>query len=172
MTLKIFETIPASLYLSPWWETRANPTDLWICAGLNWTKFYANYASLYWGQQGPILEELFDLLRMPSVSADPAFAGDVRKTADAVADQLRKAGADNVEVIETAGHPIVFGEKIVAADKPTVMVYGHYDVQPPDPLDLWDSGPFEPVVKKTAAHPDGAIYARGSCDDKDRKSVV
>ncbi len=112
------------------------------------------------------LEELFDLLRIPSVSADPAFAGDVRKTADAVADHLRKAGADNVEVIETAGHPIVFGEKIVAADKPTVMVYGHYDVQPPDPLDLWDSGPFEPVVKKTAAHPDGAIYARGSCDDK------
>ncbi|MEL6656887.1 MAG: dipeptidase [Bacteroidota bacterium] len=112
------------------------------------------------------LEELFDLLRIPSVSADPAFAGDVRKTADMVAEHLRKAGADNVEVIETAGHPIVFGEKIIAADKPTVMVYGHYDVQPPDPLDLWESGPFEPVVKKTAAHPDGAIYARGSCDDK------
>ncbi|MEL7426675.1 MAG: M20/M25/M40 family metallo-hydrolase, partial [Bacteroidota bacterium] len=112
------------------------------------------------------LEELFDLLRIPSVSADPAFAGDVRKTADVVAEHLRKAGADNVEVIETAGHPIVFGEKIIAADKPTVMVYGHYDVQPPDPLDLWESGPFEPVVKKTAAHPDGAIYARGSCDDK------
>ncbi|MEO0725027.1 MAG: dipeptidase [Bacteroidota bacterium] len=112
------------------------------------------------------LEELFDLLRIPSVSADPTFAGDVRKTADVVAEHLRKAGADNVEVIETAGHPIVFGEKIVAADKPTVMVYGHYDVQPPDPLDLWESGPFEPVVKKTAAHPDGAIYARGSCDDK------
>lgn len=116
--------------------------------------------------QERFLEELLDLLRIPSVSADPAYAGDVRKTADAVAEHLTKAGADNVEVIETAGHPIVFGEKIVDAAKPTVMVYGHYDVQPPDPLDLWESGPFEPVIKKTKLHPDGAIFARGSCDDK------
>lgn len=112
------------------------------------------------------LQELFDLLRIPSVSADPAYAGDVRKTAEAVAEHLTKAGADNVEVIETPGHPIVFGEKIVDAAKPTVMVYGHYDVQPPDPMDLWESGPFEPVVKKTKLHPDGAIFARGACDDK------
>lgn len=116
--------------------------------------------------QERFLEELLDLLRIPSVSADPAFAGDVRKTAEAVADHLTKAGADNVEIIETAGHPIVFGEKIVDATKPTVMVYGHYDVQPPDPLNLWESGPFEPVIKKTKLHPDGAIFARGSCDDK------
>jgi acetylornithine deacetylase/succinyl-diaminopimelate desuccinylase-like protein len=116
--------------------------------------------------QERFLEELMDLLRIPSVSADPAFAGDVRKTAESVAEHLRKAGADAVEVIETKGHPIVYGEKIVDASKPTVTVYGHYDVQPPDPLDLWESGPFEPVIKKTKLHPDGAIFARGACDDK------
>lgn len=112
------------------------------------------------------LDELMDLLRIPSVSADPAFAGDVQRTAEAVADHLRKAGAEQVEVIPTAGHPIVYGEKIIDPAKPTVAVYGHYDVQPPDPLELWESGPFEPVIKQTKTHPDGAIYARGSCDDK------
>ena len=112
------------------------------------------------------LEELFDLLRIPSVSADPAYKDDVVKTAEFVAESLRKAGADNVEVCPTAGYPIVYAEKIVDPSKPTVLVYGHYDVQPPDPMDLWESGPFEPVIKKTKAHPDGAIYARGACDDK------
>ncbi|MCG8326414.1 MAG: dipeptidase [Chitinophagales bacterium] len=112
------------------------------------------------------LEELFDLLRIPSVSADPAYKGDVVKTAEFVAESLRKAGADNVEVCPTAGYPIVYAEKIIDPSKPTVLVYGHYDVQPPDPMDLWESGPFEPVIKKTKAHPDGAIYARGACDDK------
>jgi len=112
------------------------------------------------------LEELMDLLRIPSVSADPAFAGDVLKTAEAVAEHLRKAGADAIEVVATEGHPIVYGEKIIDPNKPTVMVYGHYDVQPADPVDLWDSGPFDPVVKKTERHPDGAIYARGSCNNK------
>lgn len=112
------------------------------------------------------LEELLDLLRIPSVSADPAYAGDVRRTAEAVADHLRRIGIENVEVVPTAGHPIVYGDKIIDPAKPTVMVYGHYDVQPPDPLELWESPPFEPVIKKTDIHPDGAIFARGSCDDK------
>lgn len=106
------------------------------------------------------LEELFELLRFPSVSADPKYAGDVRKTAEFVAQKLRDAGADNVEICETAGHPIVYGEKIVDPAKPTVLVYGHYDVQPADPLELWETPPFEPTVR------DGKIYARGACDDK------
>lgn len=112
------------------------------------------------------LSELLDLLRIPSVSADPAFAGDVRRTAEAVADHLRRIGIDQVEIVPTQGHPIVYGEKMIDPTKPTVMVYGHYDVQPPDPIDLWESPPFEPVIKKTEIHPDGAIFARGSCDDK------
>lgn len=112
------------------------------------------------------LEELLELLRIPSVSADPAYKEDVAKTAEFIADNLRKSGADNVEVLPTGGHPIVYGDKIIDPALPTVLVYGHYDVQPPDPLDLWESGPFEPVIKKTAIHPQGAIFARGSCDDK------
>jgi acetylornithine deacetylase/succinyl-diaminopimelate desuccinylase-like protein len=112
------------------------------------------------------LDELLDLLRIPSVSADPKYKADVARMADATAEHLRKAGADAVAVIQTAGHPIVYGEKIVDKKKPTVLVYGHYDVQPPDPLDLWESPAFEPVVKKTALHPQGAIFARGACDDK------
>lgn len=106
------------------------------------------------------LNELFDLLRIPSVSADSKHAGDVRKAAEYLLEKLKAAGVDKVELCETAGHPIVFGEKIVNASLPTVLVYGHYDVQPPDPLDLWTSPPFEPVIK------DDKIYARGSCDDK------
>lgn len=112
------------------------------------------------------LDELLDLLRIPSVSADPAYAGDVRRTAEAVAKSLSDAGADKVEVCETAGHPVVYGEKLIDASKPTVLVYGHYDVQPADPIELWDSPPFEPVIKTTDIHPEGAIFARGSCDDK------
>ncbi|HRD82648.1 MAG TPA: dipeptidase [Saprospiraceae bacterium] len=112
------------------------------------------------------LAELLDWLRIPSVSADPKFKGDVQRMAEAVADQLRATGAENVEVCPTAGHPIVYGEKLISPELPTVLVYGHYDVQPADPLELWESGPFEPVIKKTDLHPDGAIFARGSCDDK------
>ena len=112
------------------------------------------------------LDELFDLLRIPSVSADPKYKEDVARCADAVADHLRKAGADKVEVCVTEGHPIVYGEKIIDPSKPTVLVYGHYDVQPADPFELWDTPPFEPTIRKTAVHPDGAIFARGSCDDK------
>ncbi|MFT5386015.1 MAG: acetylornithine deacetylase/succinyl-diaminopimelate desuccinylase-like protein, partial [Saprospiraceae bacterium] len=112
------------------------------------------------------LEELLDLLRIPSISADPAYKNDVNNTAKAVAKALKNAGADNVEICLTKGYPIVYADKIVGKDLPTILVYGHYDVQPPDPLELWDSPPFEPVIKKTKHHPQGAIFARGSCDDK------
>ncbi|REG89773.1 dipeptidase [Winogradskyella sediminis] len=112
------------------------------------------------------LNELIDLLKMPSISADSAYKGDVLKTADAVKLSLEKAGCDHVEICETAGYPIVYAEKIIDKNLPTVLVYGHYDVQPPDPLDLWNSPPFEPVIQKTELHPEGAIFARGACDDK------
>ncbi len=106
------------------------------------------------------LQELFELLRLPSISADPDFKNDVEKTSKAVAESLIKAGADKVEVCKTAGNPIVYAEKIIDNNLPTILVYGHYDVQPPDPLDLWESKPFEPVIKNDK------IYARGACDDK------
>lgn len=106
------------------------------------------------------LSELFDLLRIPSISADPKYKADVIKTAESVKQSLIAAGAENVEVCSTAGNPIVYGEKIIDPKLPTVLVYGHYDVQPPDPLELWTSPPFEPVIK------DEKIYARGACDDK------
>lgn len=112
------------------------------------------------------LNELLDLLRIPSVSADPAYAADVRRTAEAVAAHLTSIGIDKVEIVPTPGHPIVYGEKMIDPAKPTIMVYGHYDVQPPDPIELWESPPFEPTIKQTDIHPDGAIFARGSCDDK------
>ncbi len=106
------------------------------------------------------LSELLDLLRIPSVSADSKYKGDVRKAAEFICEKIQAAGADVAEICETAGHPIVYGEKIIDSSLPTVLVYGHYDVQPADPLNLWDSPPFEPVVK------DEKIYARGACDDK------
>src|SRR5690606_34780292 len=99
-----------------------------------------------------------DLLKIPTISADSKFKDDVKRGADWVKENLVIAGADNVEVIATKGHPIVYGEKIIDPALPTVLVYGHYDVQPPDPLDLWESPPFEPIVKETKSHPDGAIY--------------
>lgn len=106
------------------------------------------------------LDELLDLLRIPSVSADSKYKGDVARCADAVKQNLLNAGCDKAEICPTDGHPIVYGEKMIDPSKPTVLVYGHYDVQPPDPLELWHSGPFEPVIK------DEKIYARGACDDK------
>lgn len=112
------------------------------------------------------LNELLDLIRIPSVSADSRHKADMVKTAEFVKKSLLDAGVDNAEICETPGHPIVFGEKIIDTSLPTVLVYGHYDVQPPDPLNLWHSGPFEPVIKKTEQHPEGAIFARGACDDK------
>ena len=112
------------------------------------------------------LSELIELLKIPSVSADSAFSQDMLNTAEAVANALKIGGCDTVEICETQGYPIVYGEKIIGTDRPTVLVYGHYDVQPPDPLDLWDSPPFEPVIKPTPLHPEGALFARGACDDK------
>ena len=112
------------------------------------------------------LNELFDLLRIPSVSADPSKKEELIKTAESVKQSLLDAGADMAELCETPGNPIVYAEKIIDPALPTVVVYGHYDVQPADPLDLWDSPAFEPVVKKTDIHPEGAIFARGACDDK------
>ena len=112
------------------------------------------------------LNELFDLLRIPSVSADPKYKPEVLRTAETVKAKLSEAGADNCELCPTDGYPVVYGEKIIDPKLPTVLVYGHYDVQPPDPLELWTTPPFEPVIRETANHPGGAIFARGSCDDK------
>ena len=112
------------------------------------------------------LQELISLLKIPSVSADPSYASEVNKCAAQIAESLKAIGMDAVETCPTAGFPIVYGEKIIDANLPTVLVYGHYDVQPADPLELWTSPPFEPVIKTTKIHPDGAIFARGACDDK------
>ena len=106
------------------------------------------------------LNEMLDLLRIPSVSAKTEHKDDMLKCAEAVKKSLLEAGCDKAAVMETAGHPVVYGEKIVDPSKPTVLVYGHYDVQPAEPLELWHSGPFEPVIK------DGKVFARGSADDK------
>ncbi len=112
------------------------------------------------------IDELIELLKIPSISADSKYKADVIRTADLVKNSLKKAGCSQVEICETPGYPIVYGEKIIDPNLPTVLVYGHYDVQPPDPINLWDSPPFEPIIKTTALHPEGAIFARGSCDDK------
>lgn len=106
------------------------------------------------------LEELVELLKVPSISADSNHKGDMRACAEIVKQRLEASGADKAMILETAGHPSVYAEKIVDPSNPTVLVYGHYDVQPPDPLELWNSAPFEPLIK------DGKIYARGSADDK------
>ena len=111
-------------------------------------------------------EELFELLKIPSVSADPDYSEAVHQAAKWVANSLDKAGAEQVEIIPTAGYPIVYAEKMIDPNAPTVLVYGHYDVQPPDPIELWDNPPFEPVIQSTKIHPEGAIFARGACDDK------
>ncbi|MEY2963169.1 MAG: hypothetical protein RL754_430 [Bacteroidota bacterium] len=113
-----------------------------------------------------MLQELFDLLRIPSISADPAYNKDVAACAAHIAGHMKELGLNNVEIFPTAGHPIVYGDCIVDASLPTVLVYGHYDVQPADPIELWDNDPFDPIIKKTDIHPNGAIFARGACDDK------
>ena len=106
------------------------------------------------------LEELLALLRIPSVSAKGEHKEDMIKCAESVKQRLIEAGVDKAEIYSTEGHPIVYAEKMIDPSKPTVLVYGHYDVQPPEPLDLWKSPPFEPTII------DGKIFARGSCDDK------
>ena len=112
------------------------------------------------------LQELIELLKIPSVSADSKFSENVREAANYIHNKLISAGAENCQIFETKGHPIVYGEKIINDSFPTILVYGHYDVQPADPYELWDSNPFDPVIKKTSIHPEGAIFARGACDDK------
>jgi acetylornithine deacetylase/succinyl-diaminopimelate desuccinylase-like protein len=110
--------------------------------------------------QDRLLEELKQFLRIPSVSTAPEHVADVKRAADFVADSLRSAGLEHVEIIPTAGHPLVYADWLHAPGKPTVLCYGHYDVQPPDPLDEWVSPPFEPTVRN------GNLYARGAADDK------
>ena len=112
------------------------------------------------------LDELFELLRIPSISAKSEHKKDILNCAKLLKDHLEANDFENCEICETKGHPIVYGEKIVDKELPTVLVYGHYDVQPIDPIELWDSSPFEPQIKKTHIHPEGAIFARGACDDK------
>lgn len=110
--------------------------------------------------QHRFLSELMDLLRIPSISADPTYATEVENAANWVANALVSAGLSEVQVMKTNGFPVVYGERIVNPTLPTVLIYGHYDVQPADPIELWDSPPFSPVIK------DEKIYARGSADDK------
>ena len=112
------------------------------------------------------LDELFELIRIPSISAIKDYDKELRKAATFLKNQFDDLGLENCEICETEGYPIVYAEKIKDKNLPTVLVYGHYDVQPVDPIDLWDSKPFEPIIKKTQIHPEGAIFARGSCDDK------
>ena len=110
--------------------------------------------------ESPFLEELLEFVRIPSVSTLPEHKDDVARAARFVADALKRAGMENVEVISTAKHPLVYADWLRAPGKPTVLCYGHYDVQPPDPLELWETPPFEPSIRN------GNIYARGACDDK------
>lgn len=111
-------------------------------------------------QKNRYIEELIELLKIPSVSADPNYKDACFATADAVAEKMKSAGLEKLEIMATPGFPVVYGEKIIDKNLPTILVYGHYDVQPADPLNLWHSPPFEPIIK------DGKIYARGACDDK------
>lgn len=124
------------------------------CKQMNFIKPYIE------NNKDRFINELIDLLKIPSISADKKYSESVHKTADFVASKLKEAGADNVEVCATAGYPVVYGEKMVNPKLPTILVYGHYDVQPPDPLELWTSPPFEPIIKNNK------IYARGASDDK------
>lgn len=130
------------------------------------TRYMNNIKSYVNEHKNRFLDELIELLKIPSVSADSAYKNDVLKTADEVKKSLEKAGCDHVEICKTDGFPIVYGEKTIDKNLPTILVYGHYDVQPADPINLWNSPPFEPVIKTTELHPEGAIFARGACDDK------
>src|SRR5579883_3483543 len=116
--------------------------------------------------EGRFLEELKDWLRIPSISTLPEYAGDVRRAAEYAAEQLRRIGFEQVQLISTQGHPLVYGEWLKAPGKPTVLIYGHYDVQPVDPVDLWDSPPFEPTVRGDN------LYCRGAADDKGQTMLV
>ncbi|SIT65709.1 Acetylornithine deacetylase/Succinyl-diaminopimelate desuccinylase [Ectothiorhodosinus mongolicus] len=125
----------------------------------------ANIASYLEIHRQRMLDELCDLLRIPSVSADSKHRDDVRSAAQWLMERISELGLEP-ELWETRGHPVVFAEHLVDKNLPTLLMYGHYDVQPPDPLELWDTPPFEPTIKTTSIHPEGAIFARGACDDK------
>ena len=118
------------------------------------------YQSYLDAHDGRFLAELLDFLRIPSISALPERAGDVARAGDWVAQRLTAAGVENVEVLATGGHPVVYGDWLHAPGKPTIMIYGHFDVQPVDPVDLWTHPPFEPTVVGDR------VYARGASDDK------
>jgi len=116
--------------------------------------------------QARFLNELFEWLRIPSVSSQDTHKEDMVTMANLIKEKLESAGAEKVKVYTTPGNPVVYGEKIIDKKLPTVLVYGHYDVMPAEPLDLWETDAFDPIVKKTKIHPDGAIFARGTADDK------
>ena len=143
------------------WQINPNSTLTFIMASM-----LTQITSYIDTHKERFINELVELLKIPSISADSTYKADVIKTAEAIKTSLEHAGCDTVEVCKTEGYPIVYGEKIVHKNLPTVLVYGHYDVQPPDPINLWNSAPFEPIIKKTDLHPEGAIFARGACDDK------
>ena len=123
-------------------------------------------ASILPADKQRFIDELIDLLKIPTISADSKYNDDIKRGASWVKNALEKAGCLETEIFPTKGHPIVYGEHLTDPNLPTVLVYGHYDVQPPDPIELWDSPPFEPVIKKTELHQEGAVFARGACDDK------
>ena len=116
--------------------------------------------------ENKFIKELISLLKIPSISADSEYKKEVNKMSLAIKKEMEKCGVKKTKIFQTKGHPIVYGEHIIDKTKPTVLIYGHYDVQPPDPIELWHSGPFDPIIKKTKTHPKGAIFARGAWDDK------
>ena len=130
------------------------------------TKRARHMATILPADKQRFIEELIDLLKIPTISADSKYNDDIKRGASWVQNALSKAGCTETEIFPTQGHPIVYGERLIDPNLPTVLVYGHYDVQPPDPVELWDSPPFEPVIKKTDLHQEGALFARGACDDK------
>ena len=120
----------------------------------------ANWESYLEEHKTRFVEEMLDFIRIPSVSALSEHAGDMQKAAEWTADRMRAAGIEGVRILSTDGHPVVYGECLGIPEKPTILIYGHYDTQPVDPVDLWSDPPFEPVVRE------GRVYARGSSDDK------
>src|SRR3982751_4714967 len=120
----------------------------------------SKYGQLVEENRQRYVEELSDFLRIPSISTLSEHKGDILRAAEWVAGRLRQAGMENIRLIETGGHPLVYGDLLHAPGQPTILIYGHYDVQPPDPLNEWQSPPFEPSIRN------GNLYARGSSDDK------
>src|ERR1700758_3635330 len=136
-------------------------------SSLDWSAHMSSTAVAYAQENHPrFLHELKDLLRIPSISTAPEHVGDCRRAAEVLVKELKRIGMENARIIETKGHPLVYADWLHAAGKPTVLMYGHYDVQPPDPLDEWKSPPFEPDVRGQD------IFARGSSDDKGQTYIL